>query len=145
MLTRRDLGKHTSKCYSGNLHFLLQCFQETAGYIEKLKKKKKKPRKYINRKFNKTLINFTEIILFNITYKYTHTHTHRVHLNSAFCAVSHCYCTLILAFFSSNAINSPHHSGIVIRTKLFFSSSCETYINIKQWTLMITKTELAKV
>lgn len=40
MLTRRDLGKHTSKCYSGNLHFLLQCFQETAGYIEKLKKKK---------------------------------------------------------------------------------------------------------
>lgn len=72
MLTRRDLGKHTSKCYSGNLHFLLQCFQETAGYIEKLKKKKN-PRKYINRKFNKTLINFTEIILFNITYKYTHT------------------------------------------------------------------------
>lgn len=37
MLTRRDLGKHTSKCYSGNLHFLLQCFQETGDYNEELK------------------------------------------------------------------------------------------------------------
>lgn len=46
MLTRRDLGKHTSKCYSGNLHFLLQCFQETGDYNEELKKN---PRKYINR------------------------------------------------------------------------------------------------
>lgn len=88
MLTRRDLGKHTSKCYSGNLHFLLQCFQETAGYIEKLKKKKKKPRKYINRKFNKTLINFTEIILFNITYKYTHTHRESTSQFGFLCSIS---------------------------------------------------------
>ena len=52
MLTRRDLGKHTSKCYSGNLCFLLQRFQETGGYNEELKKKKN-PRKYINRNSKK--------------------------------------------------------------------------------------------
>lgn len=57
MLTRRDLGKHTSKCYSGNLHFLLQCFQETGGYNEELKKNPEYILTGIQRNTNKFQIN----------------------------------------------------------------------------------------
>lgn len=119
MLTRRDLGKHTSKCYSGNLHFLLQCFQETGGYIEKLEKKKKKQRENILMEIQQNTNQFCGNDTFqHYIYVYTQTHIHSTSQFGFLCSIS-----LLLyvntSFFSSNAINFPHHSRIVIRTKLF--------------------------